>query len=39
MLDIIAHLLCAVIFGNIGLLLAWGLVGIAWFIFRREDTL
>lgn len=35
--NIMAYLLCIIVVGNLGLLLAWGVGGIIWHLFKKED--
>ncbi len=37
MLDIITAMLCALVVSNLGLLAAWGVGGIIWHLFKKED--
>ncbi len=36
--NVIVDLLCIVVVGNLGLLLAWGIGGIVWFVTRKDDA-
>ena len=37
MQETIVNFLCVVVVGNLGLLAAWGLGGIIWFVFSRKE--
>jgi hypothetical protein len=35
--NVIVGLLCIIVVGNLGLLAAWGVGGIIWHLFKKED--